>query len=62
MHFIKPIAIFISGIFTPAVVDAFMIIAPPRETSINAVFARFSQRLQTNPLLRGAGYEDVRKG
>jgi hypothetical protein len=43
MHFTKAVAIFISGIFAPAVVDAFMRIAPSLETGVNAVLICVNQ-------------------
>src|SRR3989442_9294690 len=43
MHFTKTVAIFISRIFAPAMIDALMRIAPSLETSINTVFIRVNQ-------------------
>jgi hypothetical protein len=42
MHFTKPVAIVISGEFTPPMVDALMVVAPRTQASINAVFIRRS--------------------
>src|SRR2546426_319278 len=43
MHFTKPVAIFISRIFAPAMIDALMRIAPSLKTGINAVLIRVNQ-------------------
>ena len=43
MDFTKAVAIFISGIFAPAMIDALMNITPSLETGINAVFICVNQ-------------------
>ena len=43
MYFTKAVAIFISGIFAPAMIDTLMCIAPSLKTGINAVLIRVNQ-------------------
>ena len=43
MYFTKAFAIFISGIFAPAMIDTLMCIAPSLKTGINAVLIRVNQ-------------------
>jgi hypothetical protein len=43
MHFAKAVALFISGVLTPAMVDALMIIAPRLKTSIKTVLVSVNQ-------------------
>src|SRR6185503_18892057 len=43
MYFTKAVAIFISGIFAPAMIDTLMCIAPSLKTCINAVLIRVNQ-------------------
>jgi hypothetical protein len=44
MDFTKAVAIFISGIFAPAMIDTLMCIAPSLKTGINAVLIRVNPR------------------
>jgi len=43
MHFTQPVAIFLSGIFAPAMVDTLMRIASSLQTSINAILVCVNQ-------------------
>jgi hypothetical protein len=43
MHVTKAVTIFISGIFTPAMIDTLMRIAPSLETSVYAVLICVNQ-------------------
>ena len=40
MHFTKPVSIFISSVFTPAMIDMLMLVSPGMQAGINAVLIR----------------------
>src|SRR5713101_2976182 len=42
MHFTKPVAIFISGVLAPPMVDALMVVSPSTQAGINAVLIRIN--------------------
>src|SRR5712691_8808060 len=44
MHFTQAVAIFISGILAPSMVDTLMIISPYTQAGINAVLIRINKR------------------
>jgi hypothetical protein len=44
MHVTKAVAIFISGVFAPSMVDTLMIISPCTQAGIHAVFIRINKR------------------
>src|SRR6266568_3231380 len=48
MHFTKAVAIFISGVLAPSMVDTLMIISPCPQAGINAVPIRINKRTWSN--------------
>src|SRR6266849_8244184 len=50
MDFTKAIAIFISGVLAPSMVDALMVVSPDTQTCINAVFICINKCTRSNDL------------